>query len=223
VEDLDRAIQHYLAPAELGENLGESGGSEAVERLRPEIGNLEAIALRALSGKEAETGIEAALGIGRLFQWTGLGSRLPLERALSVSPDERTQARCLERLGRIAFDCSDHDDARARYEEALPLFRRVGQILGKANCIQGLGDIALKNSDQRAARKLFEEALGLYSRIQEPYSMGWAHFRLARIAERPEERQDHIDAAREAWTRIKRPDLVARLDQELGPAPDVKN
>ena len=54
---------------------------------------------------------------------------------------------------------------------------------------------------------------------------GWApdqkwldHVRLARIADSAEDRQPHIEAAREAWTRIKRPDLVERLDREL-PAP----
>ena len=38
---------------------------------------------------------------------------------------------------------SDHDQARERYEDALPLYRRVGSVLGEANCIQSLGDIAL--------------------------------------------------------------------------------
>ena len=424
-EDLDRAIQHYLALGELGEKVGESGGNEAVERLRPEVGNLEAIALRALQGKEMEAAIAAALGIGTLFQGTGLGSRMPLEKALSAAPDERNRARCLEGLGDIslyrsdyeeagvryeealllyrrggavrgeancilrlgdialarsshddararfeealplyrrvggiageancifslgeialrrsdladararfeealplfrrvgdplgeancirclgaialrrseyddsrahfeealllslrvgdvlgeancikclgdislrcsehgharpryeealplyrrvgsvvgeanciqclgdiALRCSDYDDATARYEEALPLFRRVGDVLGEANCVQGLGDIALKHRNQEAARKLFAEALSLYLQIPDPYSMGNAHRRLARIAERPEERQHHIEAAREAWTRIKRLDLVATwLDQEFGPRePGVEN
>jgi tetratricopeptide (TPR) repeat protein len=134
------------------------------------------------------------------------------------------EANCIQRLGNIALDRSDHDDARARYEEALTLFRRFGSVLGEANGIQRLGDIALEDSDQEAANDLFVEALILYSRIQEPYSIGWAHVRLARIAEQHEERQDHIDAAREAWTRIKRPDLVARLDREFGPdEPDTGN
>ena len=39
-----------------------------------------------------------------------------------------------------------------RYEQALPLYRQVGDVLGEANCIQGLGDIALARSDHDAAR-----------------------------------------------------------------------
>ena len=40
----------------------------------------------------------------------------------------------------------------ALYEEASPLYRQVGDVLGEANCIQGLGDIALARSDHGAAR-----------------------------------------------------------------------
>ena len=41
---------------------------------------------------------------------------------------------------------------RPRYEQALPLYRQVGDILGEANCIQSLGDIALERSDHEGAR-----------------------------------------------------------------------
>ena len=38
----------------------------------------------------------------------------------------------------------------AAYEEALPLYRQVGAVLGEANCIQSLGDIAFARSDHEA-------------------------------------------------------------------------
>ena len=109
--------------------------------------------------------------------------------------------------------------ARAqRYEEALPLYRRVGDVLGEANCIQGLGDIALARSDHDGARVLFDEALGLYARIEEPYSIGRAHEALARLAQDEDERARHIAAAREAWLSIEREDLVQQLDEIGGSA-----
>src|SRR5437870_1576179 len=58
-------------------------------------------------------------------------------RVLNVeSGDVLGEADCIRSLGDIALARSDHATAQARYEEALPLFRRVGSLLGEANCIQ---------------------------------------------------------------------------------------
>lgn len=138
---------------------------------------------------------------------------LPLYRNVG---DVLGEANCIQGLGDIAIRRSDCDEARARYEQALPLYRNVGDVLGEANCIQGLGDIArrLSNLDTAAAR--FHQALELYRRIRDPYSIGGAHVRLARITEASDERQSHLRAAREAWESIQRPDLVERLQKEFG-------
>ena len=94
----------------------------------------------------------------------------------------------------------------------MPLYRQVGAVLGEANCTRSLGDIAREQGDAAAARGQYEAALALYARIPEPYSIGVTHFRLAELADGAE-RAVHVATAREAWTSIDRPDLVALLDR----------
>jgi len=128
----------------------------------------------------------------------------------------RGNATCIQRLGDIALERSDPDTARERYDEALPLYRRVGNVLGEANCIQGLGDIALEGSDPDTARARYEDALTLYERIREPHSIGMAHRRLARTARTADERARHVREASNAWSTIHRDDLVEELRAEFG-------
>jgi tetratricopeptide (TPR) repeat protein len=124
-------------------------------------------------------------------------------------------ANCIRRLGEIAVERSDHSIAQTRYEEALPLFRRTGDVLGEANCIQGLGDIARLEGSVTEARAKYIDALQLYERIAEPYSIGCAQVRLARLENDPRAREIHLKAARAAWTQIDRPDLIAKLERDF--------
>jgi hypothetical protein len=74
----------------------------------------------------------------------------------------------------------------------------------------------LARSDHEEARRRFEEALGHYEQIQEPYSIGWIHRRLARIARNDNERSQQVAAASTAWQSIGRDDLVESLNYEFG-------
>jgi hypothetical protein len=84
-----------------------------------------------------------------------------------------------------------------------------------AECFSRLGDIASDRSDHDSARTHYETTLAIYERIPEPYSIGRAHRRLARIAA-DDGRRRHVDAAKEVWQSIGRADLVAELIEEFG-------
>jgi tetratricopeptide (TPR) repeat protein len=88
----------------------------------------------------------------------------------------------IARFGEIALHRSEFDDARGAVEQALPIYRLVGAVLGEANCIRSLGDIAREQGDAAAAIGHYETALALYARIPDPYDIGVMHFRLAELA-----------------------------------------
>ncbi|MBV8279935.1 MAG: tetratricopeptide repeat protein, partial [Verrucomicrobia bacterium] len=146
-------------------------------------------------------------------------ARQRYEQALPLferAGDIRAQASCIQRLGNVCLGRSEHDAARRWYEQALPLLERVGDIRSQADCIQHLGDVALRLSDRDSARQRYGEALSLYQEISEPYLIGWARRRLARLARDDEERRGHVKAARTAWQSIGRGDLVRDLVDEFG-------
>jgi tetratricopeptide (TPR) repeat protein len=75
------------------------------------------------------------------------------------------EAHCNRRLGDIGLGRSDHDGARKSYERALPLYRKIGNVLGEANCIKGLGDVDQAEGEIELARQRYERALPLYRKL----------------------------------------------------------
>jgi tetratricopeptide (TPR) repeat protein len=64
----------------------------------------------------------------------------------------------------LAARRADHGLARKQLEEALPLYRKVGDVRGEANCIFILGELSW-HAEPEAARGRFQDALQLYRGI----------------------------------------------------------
>ena len=127
--DLDRAIGHYAGlAATTGNRVGSSGGAEAAARLQADTGNIAAMLERAAAGGRIEELADAVDGLAEYWRFTGFTQ--PALAALAGQAIEAhgtpvQQARTWRALGDIALARSDHDGARARYEEALPLYRAI--------------------------------------------------------------------------------------------------
>jgi hypothetical protein len=214
-DDLARAVTHYCALAwTLGWQLGRAGGAEASSRLLAERGNLEAMIGQGLQEDNSSEAIKAAIAYSDFVRYSGVGTTSLLEAAASAADrlrDQTLQGGALYSLGALAVERSDFDTAQARYEEAQRLYTQVDDVLGQANCIKGLADIAGDRGDLDTAHARYEEALVLFQRIQDPYSIGLAHERLARIVESEAERHQHVQATRAAWMSIGRTDLIEKF------------
>ncbi|MEM9553186.1 MAG: metalloregulator ArsR/SmtB family transcription factor [Acidobacteriota bacterium] len=124
------------------------------------------------------------------------------------------EAHCLWSLGGLALEHSHHEAARECFEEAMALFRKVGALQGQADCIQCLGDVAQREGPALAQRH-WHRALELYETIQDSYSIGGTHHRLALAATKRDLRDRHAEAARKAWRSIDQRDLIKSLDRAL--------
>ena len=225
LSEYEEARQRYEAALPLYEEVDEVLGKAAC------IEGLGDLALERSAYEEAGKRYEAALVLYKQVddapgQANCVGSlgdiafdrsdyeeaRKRFESALSLYNqvgDVPGEAFCIEGLGDVALERFEYEEARQRYETALPLHKQVGSVLGEADCIQGLGDVEEARGEIVLARERWREALALYARIPAPYSIGFAHNRLARRAATPEEAAEHRKAAGAVWASIDRPDLIA--------------
>jgi tetratricopeptide (TPR) repeat protein len=197
--DLHQAAGHYAQlAASAGDQVGRGEAATAIARLQAETGNLTTMLNRAAADGRTQELTSALEGLAKYWRFTGY-TQPQLAQAVRAAIIERgtpsQQARTWYALGTLALRRSDHLTARTAYEQALPLYQQVGDVLGEANCIQGLGNIALARSDHGAARAAYEQALPLYQEVGSVLGEANCIQRLGDIALR---RSDHL-AARTAY------------------------
>ena len=110
-----------------------------------ETGNIAAMLERAAADGRIDELADGMHGLIQYWRFTGLTQpalATIAERAIEAHGTTIQQAKTRKAFGDLAYQRSDHDGARARYERALALYQQAGDVLGEANCIFYLGTIA---------------------------------------------------------------------------------
>jgi tetratricopeptide (TPR) repeat protein len=107
-------------------------------------------------------------------------------------------AGCIQALGDVHVRLSEYAEARARYEEALPIYRAIGDRLGEANCHFGLGNVARGEQDWAEAKRFFQTALKVYQTTRMPFNIGLALWRLGNVAASQKQQDEASGYYREA-------------------------
>ncbi|MBI5829907.1 MAG: tetratricopeptide repeat protein, partial [Chloroflexi bacterium] len=135
----------------------------------PELDNLRAAANWATKKREGNV---LALLAYRPRNWLYIVFRINeewlswLTASLAFGVEDRgLQANVLQAIGDVQQFRDDRDAALASYEEALRLFRAVGDRLGEANVLQALGDVQSFRKDNGAALESYRQALELFRAV----------------------------------------------------------
>ena len=78
----------------------------------------------------------------------------------------RETAAALSTLATLHLQQDDVTKAREYEEEAIGIFRELGDRLGEAIGLQNLGEISLQQTDDAGAQKLFDQCLALARSIE---------------------------------------------------------
>ncbi|MEO7718959.1 MAG: tetratricopeptide repeat protein [Capsulimonas sp.] len=160
----NRHCDFFLDLAEEAEPYLQGRDQETWMRLLDcEHGNLRA----ALSwARDAQTLLRLTGALARFWIVRGyyLEGREHLRAALErTGAPEATSARAkaLTGAGAISYFQGDHTAARAQYEEALDIYRNLGDNLGAASALAGLGNVAGAQGHHATTQQCYEETLSI--------------------------------------------------------------
>ncbi len=176
---------YVLAVAEAAAADLAAGEGEPFDRFARDHENVrEALAWTASTG-DATT--EVRLAVAMSWYWAVRGhlaeGRHALEHAIEAARgDTRLSADALVRAGLFPYRQGDLDAARALWEEALRLYRELGNAEGITQCVAELGGVAVAEGDLAGARAAYEEAARGFEQAGNLVRLGIANGNLAAIA-----------------------------------------
>jgi predicted ATPase/class 3 adenylate cyclase len=183
--------RHAVFFAELGAavDAGVHGADRATwrRRLDTELPNLLAALEWALQAEPPHADVGAAIAIGLSHHWYTHGRavegaawlrRVHALGGMSVVP----RANVAQRLGVLLDLQADKQGAAAVLEEAIELFRQVGDRAGLARALNSLGSASRTVGSTTRARELFEEALRIRVELGDDDGVSVTTFNLAQLA-----------------------------------------
>ena len=201
----DRHLQYFLDWAENAEpRLMGAEQAEWLAQYEAEHDNLRAaLDWCHLNDRSAEAGLRLAAACGRFWRLHGYLSegRKNLSEALSkpgAKPRTKTRARALTLIANHAYLQSDYPAMRPLAEEALSIWRELGDEgkAGAAYTLDLMGELATEEGDYERAPLFFQEALELYEEISNVRGIGQIHMQYGWAAMRTgdyERAQHHLE------------------------------
>ncbi len=177
-----RHAHHYLALAEEAE--GRLIGPDQVawlRRLDRELPNLRAALRVLLDGGETAAALRLAAALERFWARRGYPSegRAWLDEALALDAGAGAErAKALVVSGSLAVAGGDFAHAEGLLDEALALYRALGDERGVARALFGQGELAFVAGDPAHAVACREEALALSRRTGDRWGVAMALYNL---------------------------------------------
>lgn len=177
----ERHRDFFLALAEEVEpHLRGAEQVQLLEALETEHDNLRQALTFCLEETEGgEVGLRLGAALWRFWEVRGHYGEgrahldAALERAMGPEEQQWPRARALNGAGNLASRQGDYTASRARYEESLAIYRKLGNTSGIAYTLNNLGRMACNQGDSVAARALHEESLTIQRELGDKY--GIAH------------------------------------------------
>ena len=165
-----RHLEHFVALGEKADPHLTGDEQEAwLDRLEQEHDNLRAALAWACDGDgDATLGLRLAAAVWWLWlvrgYWTeGIGYlRATIEASLQDHAADLSRAKALNAAGALLVKQDDYRPACARFEQALTIYRELGDQRGVAMSMTNLGNAAREQGNYAEARAFHEEALSIY-------------------------------------------------------------
>ncbi len=168
---------HYLCrlAEEIEPQLTHDPNGDGLQRLASEVDNVRAALRFALEAGESDLGLALASCIWRFWQSSDqlTEGREWLESLLAqqqASPAAR--AKGLTAVAGLAYWQADYDGALAGYEEALDLYRALGERYDEADTLFAMSMTASLNNDVKAGERFAEEARSIFEQLGSREGLG---------------------------------------------------